>query len=142
MARKRQTTGGEPQFLNVELHVESRQELTALAAALTPAAGTWQSWRHRGTRCLHGPLGLADETPSELIVAAGSRLKRLRGEARAAWNAAKLREFDVGIQAGRPSPARGEWTLSVDALQAASRVGAQIRITVYGPESAAVGKLI
>jgi hypothetical protein len=129
-------TNTKSQFLNVDLHVESRQDLASLAAALAPAAGTWQSWQHRRMHFLHGSLGIADETPSDLLVAAGSQLRRLRGSARAAWNGAKVREFDLGIQAGS-SAARGECTLSVDALHAACRLGAQIRITVYGPEPSA-----
>ena len=119
-----------PQFLNVDLHVESRQDLDTLATALD-AQAYWQTWDHKGVHFLHRSLGLGrrSDTPSAIILGVTKQVQRLRGAARAAWNAAKVKEFDIGIQADR-SPARGEWTVSVEGLQAASRVGAQIRITV------------
>jgi len=122
-----------PQFLNMDLHVESREDLTPLAAALAAAVCGWQDWRHRGTRFLHGSLGLRQESPSALILAVSTRLKRLRGAARAAWTGAKVREFDIGIQAGFANRA-GEWVVNADAVQTAAGVGAQLRITVYPPE--------
>jgi hypothetical protein len=126
-----------PYFLNVDLHVESRKDLTPLAAALEDSI-LWQEWTDSG-HWLHGSLAKGPDSPSAGILTLATLVKRLRGPAKTAWNAAKVREFDVGIEAGTENR-RGEWIVSADAVESTARVGARIRITVYPPEQTAMPK--
>ncbi len=125
----------ESHFVGVDLHVESRQEMGPLIAALDLQHFA-QVWKHRGKHYLHGPSWpmLAGPKPpngpSDAVLRCAKRLKQLRGAAKTVWNRATVRELDIGIVCGS-EPTVGEWTVSAEALQAAAGVGAQIRITVY-----------
>jgi hypothetical protein len=59
-------------------------------------------------------------------------VRRLRGAARAAWQKASSKEFDIGIQAGMERRS-AEWVLSRGVIDAIHGVGGHIRVTVYSP---------
>jgi hypothetical protein len=60
-------------------------------------------------------------------------VKGLPGPARRVWAKATLRVFDIGISAGR-GPHATTWSLPPKQVAAIARLGAEIRITVYGAE--------
>ena len=120
-------------FLNVDLHVESREDPASLAAALSKDLCS-QSWKLGRMHHLHGSA-YREGTPSQIILALSVPLKRLRGAARAVWSRASVKEFDIGIEAGFDRRA-GEWIVSAEAVQAVARLGGQIRVTVYRPDLA------
>ena len=49
------------------------------------------------------------------------------------WNAAKSREFNIGMQAGT-QPRSSEFALAAETVKAACDLGARIVFTVYAPE--------
>jgi hypothetical protein len=49
------------------------------------------------------------------------------------WNAARVRDFNIGVQAGM-QPLFSEFILAAETLKAAYELGARIVFTVYAPE--------
>lgn len=61
--------------------------------------------------------------------------------AKRCWREARVRTFDIGIQAGPPVPESAghspfEVTISPDTTRAVARLGAHVKVTVYPPTSA------
>ena len=52
---------------------------------------------------------------------------------RGMWNAAKVRDFNIGVQAATQPPSC-EFAIAAETAQAASELGARIVSTVYAPE--------
>ena len=77
---------------------------------------------------MRGCAGTPSETVAELIAV----IDRLSPSARAAWDAASVRDFNVGIQ----SPASGqplELSLDPSIVRSIAALGARIVLTVYPP---------
>jgi hypothetical protein len=77
-------------------------------------------------------LGPQPPDPESGILEFCRMVRRLRGAARAAWENASSREFDIGIQAGLEHRS-AEWVLSRKVMEAVHGVGGHVRVTVYSP---------
>jgi hypothetical protein len=127
-------------LIDVDLHVESRRSLVALHAALPtaqPRDVDNPRWLHLAAYTSRRAK-TADRKIMELVALVGS----LPRAARKCWNEAKVRTFDIGIQAGPEVDASkgfrafDDVTLAPETLRAASRVNARIQVTVYPPRRA------
>ena len=119
-------------FLNVDLEVFSKTDLQSLVAALGSKVHVHYLGMEFGLFKAYLDLAVQPKTPELGILRYCKLIQKLPPTARAAWNAAKSRSFDIGIEA----PKRGShyWVaVGSDAVRAASEVGAQIAISVYGP---------
>jgi len=118
-------------FLNVDLDLESSEDLTVLLQAMQPAAFCLHaecSGQGSVARLeLGGDLDEADSAIGAFVALVDS----LSGDARALWDRATIRDFNVGIQA---SSEHGPYTLAVQprTLESAARVGARLVVSVYG----------
>jgi hypothetical protein len=120
-------------FINVDLDLKSTASLSPLIEAwsdrvsdlYTPAKDGRKHWLRLG---LHSQR--AD--PERGILEFCRLVRRLRGAARAAWQKASSKEFDIGIQAGMERRS-AEWVLSRGVIDAIHGVGGHIRVTVYSP---------
>ena len=128
-------------FLVVDLDVFSRQRLTALATALDTAKVRGGSvsvlyegrWGHRYSAHVeinHWPDSPADRQIQGLIAI----IKKLPQQARALWDGAQSREFNIGIAAER-TPRLREFKLSRRTIALVVELRATIAITVYAPEA-------
>jgi hypothetical protein len=124
-------------LIDVDLHVESRQSLAALHAALPkaqPRDVAEPRWVHLAAYTSRRAR-TADRKVMELVALVDS----LPRAARKCWNEATVRTFDIGIQAGpevqrvKGHRAFDEVTLTPETLRAVSRVKARIQVTVYPP---------
>ncbi len=112
-------------FLNVDLDLESSENLASVAQALAPDAYS-----------LERPSGMASfelegvTDPDMAILRFAELVERFSAEVRAAWDRCTRRTFDVGIQAGS-EPHASSFRISANALRAAAQIGAEIAITVY-----------
>jgi len=119
-------------FVSVALEVFSKSDLQSLVAAFGSKVHVHYLGMEFGLFKAYLELALQPKTPESGILRYCKLIQNLPPSERAAWNAAKSRSFDVGIEA----PKRGShyWTaVGADAVRAASEVGAQIAISVYGP---------
>jgi len=119
-------------FLNVDLEIFSKSDLQPLVTAL----GSNVHVHYVGTefRLFKAYLDLTKQpkTPESGILRLCKIIQKLAPSARAIWDAAKSRSFDIGIEA----PIRGNhyWSaVGSEAIRAAAEVNAQIAITVYAP---------
>jgi hypothetical protein len=114
-------------FINVDLDVESGEDVLPLIDALEPHAYS-----------LERPPGLAsfevnDPSPSdpEAVILEFIRLvKSLPPAARKVWDDASKRVFDIGLQSGR-HPFRQSYTIGLETLREATAIGAHIAVTIY-----------
>ena len=117
-------------FLNVDLDVRSAQPLASLADALGTALIPLHTGRRGRRHWLRLALVRDPADPSTAILRFCRLVARLPGPARKVWDAAGIREFDIGLQAGSRLRA-SEWVVTARALREAADVGACIRLTVY-----------
>jgi len=122
----------EPQFENVDVHVRSPQDLSALAAALQKKVHVLHSGRVG--RMFHLRFQLRGMSPSPAVGARriGRLVDRLPPPARRLWDDARTRELDFGFSSGLSQTK--EWVLPPDSVALAVGMNAQIRITVYPAE--------
>ena len=120
-------------FLNVDLNICSKVDLQPLVTAMGKKISL--SYVGRVKRMYHAHMDLAIGNPKSLESAILQYCKLVQGlppDARAMWDAAKVRILDIGIEA----PARNSYcwsAISEEAIKAAAEVNAQVAITVYGP---------
>jgi len=121
-----------PKFLNVDFDLRSRLAPAPFIAAFAPRY-TVQDLGKQGRRYwVHLGGRSSADTPSDSILEYARMFDRMPPDARRVFDRA-LREFDIGFEAGSNVPQAGEWVLSKRALEAAARLGATIRVTVYEP---------
>jgi hypothetical protein len=126
-------------FRNVDLDILSKSDLQPLVDAMGEDVFVLYVGRvkrhyeaHLEWNGSHMPPKSHQSSPELLILKFYKLVQRLKPEARALWDTARTRSFDIGIE----GPKRGGhyWTaISSEAIRAASEVNAQIAITVYGP---------
>jgi hypothetical protein len=122
-------------FINVDLDIKSPKPLNALSEAWSDRV--FQLHLDKLGRKHWLVLELSPHHPPDPesgILEFCRMVRRLRGAARAAWQKASSREFDIGIQAGlerRPA----EWVLSRKVMEVVHDVGGHVRVTVYSPLS-------
>jgi hypothetical protein len=116
-------------FLNVDLDLESGDDLRVLAEALQPEAYSLE--RPAGRASFELNASVSPETPEPLILEFVRLVNQLPPSARAIWDRASKRVFDIGIQSRRRSFSEAH-RLSSETLRAAAEIGAEIGITVYG----------
>lgn len=120
-----------PKFLNVDLEVESAADLEPLVAAMAGGAFDLAKYRRRGRYHVRFELNRTPTNADQAIRAFARLLRRLPPRVRRLWNAARRRDFDIGMDAPDPSDC-AMLELSDEAVQLAGMLGARIVFTVYG----------
>lgn len=118
-------------FLNVDLDISSRQDLSSLAEALRPRLIPLHVGRVRRTHWARFELRRQPSNPDVAIRRLVSAIRGLPAPQLARWKRATTRDFNIGIQAAE-EPAHSEFSLNPATAVMAGRVGARIVITVYG----------
>jgi hypothetical protein len=119
-------------FLNVDLEVFSNQDLRPLVDSFGPAVIEMYVGKVRRTHEAHLELAWRrSQSPTSIILGFCRLVQALPRSKRKLWNSARIRSFDIGIEA--PAKYRNFWSaVSPEAVRAAAEVGAQIAVTVYG----------
>ncbi len=117
-------------FLNVDLDIYSRSDLQPIVQALGKNAIALYVGRERGGYSAHLEISKSAKTPDSTIRIFCELIQALPKPERDLWNAAGVRSFSIGIQAGRqPNPC--DMTIRAETVQAVAELAAQIVITVY-----------
>lgn len=119
-------------FLNVDLEIGSTRRLDALDGELGPKLFEMFRGREGGLYRSHYEFPGQRETASETIRDLISVLTKLGPAGRRCWRAARVRDFNVGIQAGA-GPQSLEVAIDADVVEAVADLGARIVVTVYAP---------
>ena len=125
----------ETTFLNVDLEVLAREDLTTLANALESHLFVLDVQRI-GRRYRASFEVLQPKTPDTAIRRLVAAIQRLPPRRRAQWNRAARRDFNIGIQAALEPPSR-EFPIEAATVNMVAKVGGRIVVTVYGASQAA-----
>jgi hypothetical protein len=125
-------------LIGVDLHVESRRSLAELHAALPgaqPHDVDRPKWVH-----LTAATSRRARTVDRMLIELVALVDGLPPAAKRCWREARIRTFDIGIQAGPPFPESFghrpfEVTMAPDTARAVARLGAHVKVTVYSPTS-------
>ena len=131
--RRRRQDDGETRFLNVDLDIWSTQPLEPLVEAMgrrVMVLHVGQEGRRQGAH-LELARSATGTTADQLIRGFIALVKQLPRTARASWNRANVRSFNVGVQSAS-RPFSFEVPLEARTLQAIASVNAQLVTTVYG----------
>ena len=120
-------------FVNVDLDIDSAEDLGPLVRALEPDACSLE--RPPGRASFELNVSVSLKSPEPLILAFVRVIANLTPDARAIWDRAARRTLDLGFQSGH-RPHQETHRLSAATLHAVSTVGADIAVTVYGLEPA------
>lgn len=125
-------------LIDVDLHVESRRSLAELHAALPtaqPHGVERPKWVH-----VAAFTSRRAKTVDQKILELVELIDGLPRAAKQCWREARVRTFDIGIQAGPASPESAgirafEVVLAPEIMRAVIRLKASIKVTVYPPTS-------
>jgi hypothetical protein len=120
-------------FLNVDLDIYSKRDLEALVTALGKKVIVLYVGRLRRTHRAHLELAKTTKTADATIRGFCALIETLPNVECDLWNAAKVRDFNIGVQAGT-HPYSSEFALAAETLKAAQELSARIVFTVYAPE--------
>jgi hypothetical protein len=121
-------------FLNVDLDLHSKSNLQPLVTAMGEKVDVLHVGRHKRTYSAHLELagsGLSESADST-IRSFCALIRALPRSAVVLWNAAKVRDFNIGVQAEMRPPSY-VIALAPETLKAVSLVKARIVLTVYAP---------
>ena len=121
-------------FLNVDLDIYSRSDLQPLVSALGKKVIVLHAGRDKRTFSAHLELARNARNADAAISAFCVLIESLGPRERALWNASKIRDFSIGVQAG-DHPRACEFALAAATLKAAAKLGARVSFVVYAPEN-------
>ena len=133
------TEGMLPEFLNVDLEIESNESLELIAKEF----GEKVHVLHHGALPEIGNLLAVeiyegdDQDPDSIINAFLNLIDGLSAKAKAVWKKAGARRFDIGIESGTSETKRYKalcLSLSPATTKRVAALSAEILITVYAPE--------
>jgi hypothetical protein len=119
-------------FLNVDLDVRSREDLTPLAEALEPQVFALHVGRVGRGWMARFELSRQPKTADAAIRRLAAAVERLPARERARWRRASRREFNLGIQAAAEPPA-SEFPIEADTVALVARLGGRLAVTLYAP---------
>jgi len=122
------------QFLNVDLDVYSTSNLQSLITALGKKVFVLHAGRDKRTYSAHLELARDTKNADDAISRFCDLIAALPKAQRDLWDTAKVRDFNIGVQAGM-HPHCFEIELEEVTVQAASEIHARIVFTVYAPET-------
>jgi len=123
----------ETHFLNVDLDIYSRSDLQPLVNAFGKKVSVLHVGRYKRTYKAVLELNRIARGADSMIRAFCALIRALPKAERQRWNAATVRDFNIGVQI-RKKPNCYRIDLSTPAVKAASEVGARIVFTTYSPE--------
>jgi hypothetical protein len=123
-------------FLNVDLELKSRADLSPILVALGEKVVVLRSEKLRGI--YYASLELCEFSryvdPETCIARLVQLVRRLPPSARRCWKSARQRRFDIGVQAvGTGGPYATHITAAT--LRRVAEEDAEIAITVYAPSA-------
>jgi hypothetical protein len=127
---ERERPGRTPEqfLLNVDLDLELAVDPEPLIRALEPFAYSFERPAGRASFELNSPV--APTSPEPLIIEFLRLVREMAPDARAVWDGATRRVFDVGFRSLR-QPFSETHAFSVNTLAAVAEAGAEIAFTVY-----------
>ncbi len=126
------------EFLAVDLEIVSQRKLDDLIKVFGSESAVNQNERVGRRHVLLLSIGgfpSARANPerfvNQLLRRVAKRVERLAGDTKTLWTGARTKTIDIGFQAGE-KPLTSEIRLDRKTVEAIARIGACIKITIYG----------
>jgi hypothetical protein len=120
-----------PRFRNVDLDIESTQDLSPLEIELGERVFVLISGEvSSGRFWLHMEAARHYKNPGDTICALCSVLEKLSAKGSRVWHSARKKQFDIGFDAG-PFQIASQFSLSNNTLNRLSKLGATLGVTFY-----------
>lgn len=119
-------------FLNVDLDVWSRASLNDLVTAFGRKVVVLSVGKEGRQHGAHLEVAASPRDADRAIRRFVTLVDNLPRSARKIWDKARVRQFNVGLQAGTNPPAY-EVALQPATVEAVAKIGAQIAFTIYAP---------
>jgi hypothetical protein len=119
------------EFLNIDLDLWSKSPLEPLVKAFGRKVLILRVGKERREYSAHLELASQSDNPDLVLRKFVRLVEALPRPARAIWNRARVREFNIGIQSA-PKPYSFELTLKDATVRAVAGVNGRIGMTVYG----------
>lgn len=133
VAKLRRSAAEPTHFMNVDLDLEGRApDLDALAVELDRRFMVLHRDSRGGQGSAHYELRTQSSTPDQALRGLCRAVERLGPTARRAWRAVRIRDFNIGLQAGR-LPHATEYAIPAQTLDRVVALGVRLVITVYAP---------
>jgi hypothetical protein len=117
-------------FRNVDLDIYSMHDLQPLVHSFGRKVNILYVGRDRRKFCAHLELAKITKSANSTIWAFCALIRALPKRERERWDAAKVRDFSIGIQAGtHPNPC--DFAIEAKTLNAVSELAARIVLTIY-----------
>jgi len=123
--------GSSSQFLNVDLDLWSKSSLEPLIKAFGRKIVLLHAGKDGKEYRAHLELASASDNADVVLRRFVTLVEALPRPAKAVWNRARVREFNIGVQ-GAARPHSFELGLTNATIRAVARVNARIGMTVYG----------
>ena len=120
-------------FLNVDLDIYSKSDLQPIVDAFGKKAITLYVGRDCRSYCAHLEIATPTKTADSTIRVFCALIRALPKQERGLWDAALVRSFSVGIQAGM-QPISCDFMIKAETVKAVSELAAQVVLTIYAPE--------
>lgn len=126
---------GATKYLNVDLDIYSSRDLQPLVSALGNKVDVLFIGKHKRTYETHLEVGRYPEpkNPNAAIRDFCKLILDFPEEARKIWDFAKIRQFDIGIEAGT-EPTTYRFEIAPEIVNQASSLNVQIAVTIYPPD--------
>jgi len=119
-------------FLNVDLRIYSKSDLQPLVDAMGDKIKRLYVGRERRMFKAQLELAAQPKSPESAIRGYCKLIQELPKVARELWDAARTREFDIGVEA--PVATKFYWfSIAPTVIKASSEINAFIVVTIYGP---------
>ena len=124
-----------PDFLNVDLDIESKSPLLALAREFGDRVSVMFSGRMKGRHCLYVEAAGADSSQDVTLNALCALVEGLTASGRRVWDAADKREFDLGYETRLSSESANRFRICPVTLRRVAGLGATVAVTIYREDS-------
>jgi len=122
------------EYLNVDLEIRSRSDLTPLVDELSKSLFLLYAGRIRRTFFANFETGGMSLAPEKAIKRLADAVFALPPSARKFWKAAEDRVFDIGVEANSAGPDIFALALQPETLKTIAQLNARLAFTFYPPE--------
>ena len=120
-----------PDFLNIDLDIESTSPLDSLAQEFGDQVIVTFSGRMNGRHCLYMESADAGRSQDAVLNALCSLVEGLSESGRRLWDAADKREFDLGYETRLSFERANRFKIRPGTLRRVTGLGATVAVTIY-----------